>query len=875
MKRPFSVIAGLLLAAMPVMAQTSFDSRIHADFQKKKEALPHGDLFNVFQKQLTQEERDALTFYYAYMPVGDITDYSGDFYLENVRTSLATRKETSWGKNIPDDIFNHFVLPIRINNENLDRARMVFHDELMPRIKDLSMHDAVLEVNHWCHEKVSYQPADARTSAPLASVKTAYGRCGEESTFLVAALRAVGIPARQVYTPRWAHTDDNHAWVEAWVDGKWHFLGACEPEPVLNLGWFNLPASRGMLMHTKVFGAYNGPEEVMRTTANYTEINIIGNYAKFEPLTVKVIDEKGVAVEGASVQFKIYNYAEFFTVHTVLTPKDGTANLSAGLGDMIVIATKGDKFGIRKVSFGKEREAILKLDHHTGEEFSFPVDLLPPPAKLNLPEVTPEQRAENDRRFNLEDSIRNAYIATFPNAEAIQKFATANGYKAEDIQKYIVASRGNHAEIMGFLKKAAEKKYEARALELLATLSAKDLRDTPEDILNDHLYHTSMTSDAAKVLAPRIAGEMLSAYRSFFQKEIKASDARRYRKAPEKLAEWCLKNITLRDDLCCVGTFISPAGVWKSRTADRISRDIFFVAVARSLEIPAWIDGVTGNVFYQKDGKDIKVNFESGISGAAETGTLKLSYSSIPQLDDPEYLRHFTLSKFNNGRFDLLNYPDFAKWSSLFKDGASIDTGYYMMVTGSRLADGGVLAQVSLFNIHKNQTKEEKLTVRDNTEEIMVIGNFNSESKFIETTSGKETSILNSCGRGLYVLAILGVGQEPTDHTLKDIAVKAKEFDECGRKMVLLFQSREAYNKYLKAPVPGLPEHVVWGIDTDGSIQKDLLEALHLEANTPLPLFIIGDTFNRIVFTSHGYTIGLGERLLKVINKITEEEVQQ
>ena len=37
---------------------------------------------------------------------------------------------------------------------------------------------------------------------------------------------------RQGYTPRWAHTDDNHAWVEAWVNGKWYFLGACEPEPV-------------------------------------------------------------------------------------------------------------------------------------------------------------------------------------------------------------------------------------------------------------------------------------------------------------------------------------------------------------------------------------------------------------------------------------------------------------------------------------------------------------------------------------------------------------------------------------------------------------------------------------------------------------------
>lgn len=215
-------------------------------------------MFSVFRQQLTQEERDALTFFYAYMSVGDITDYSGDFYLENVRSSLSTRKETTWGKTIPDDIFSHFVLPVRINNENLDRARMIFHDELMPRLKGLSMHDAVLEVNHWCHEKVNYQPADARTSAPLATVKTAYGRCGEESTFLVAALRSVGIPARQVYTPRWAHTDDNHAWVEAWVDGEWHFLGACEPEPVLDLGWFNAPASRGMLMHTKVFSYYQG-----------------------------------------------------------------------------------------------------------------------------------------------------------------------------------------------------------------------------------------------------------------------------------------------------------------------------------------------------------------------------------------------------------------------------------------------------------------------------------------------------------------------------------------------------------------------------------------------------------------------------------------
>ena len=108
-----------------------------------------------------------------------------------------------WGKEIPDEVFRHFVLPIRVNNENLDDSRRVFYGELKDRVKGLPMKDAILEVNHWCHEKVVYRPSDARTSSPLASVKTAYGRCGEESTFTVAALRAVGIPARQVYTPRW------------------------------------------------------------------------------------------------------------------------------------------------------------------------------------------------------------------------------------------------------------------------------------------------------------------------------------------------------------------------------------------------------------------------------------------------------------------------------------------------------------------------------------------------------------------------------------------------------------------------------------------------------------------------------------------------
>lgn len=317
------------------------------------------DCFNVKGLGANGVETEALQFLYAYMPMADETDYSTDFFLANVRKSLQARQEMAWGSQVPEREFRHFVLPVRVNNENLDSFRIVYYDELKNRVKGLGMKEAILEVNHWCHEHVTYQPADARTSAPMATMRTTTGRCGEESTFAVAALRAIGIPARQVYTPRWAHTDDNHAWVEAWADGQWYFLGACEPEAVLNLGWFNAPASRALLMHTRAFGDYDGPEETVLRTSNYTEINLISNYAKVSRADFKVVDTQGNPVADARVDFKIYNYAEFFTAVTKYTDAKGATFLTAGLGDMIVWASKNGKYGYKKVTFGKDREVTI------------------------------------------------------------------------------------------------------------------------------------------------------------------------------------------------------------------------------------------------------------------------------------------------------------------------------------------------------------------------------------------------------------------------------------------------------------------------------------------------------------------------------------
>ena len=122
-----------------------------------------------------------------------------------------------------------------------------------------------------------------------------------------------------------------------------------------------------MLMHTKVFGRYKGAEEIMYETPNYTEINVIENYAPTAKAVITVADAGGNPVEGAKVEFKVYNYAEFYSVATKYTDISGQASLTAGKGDMLVWASKGEVFGFGKLSFGKEKELTLVLDKKPGD----------------------------------------------------------------------------------------------------------------------------------------------------------------------------------------------------------------------------------------------------------------------------------------------------------------------------------------------------------------------------------------------------------------------------------------------------------------------------------------------------------------------------
>lgn len=845
-----------------------YREQVQQQFQKRKEmaAGRSQQLFSIFdQPGLSTEKKEALEFLYAYMPLSDLADYDGEFFLNQVEYAFKARDYFDWGKTIPDDIFRHFVLVYRVNNENLDSARMVFFDELKDRVKGLTMEQAVLEVNHWCHEKVTYRGTDGRTSSPLALAKTSWGRCGEESVFTTAALRAVGIPARQCYTPRWVHTDDNHAWVEVWVDGKWHYIGACEPDAELDVAWFSAPVKRAMMVHTNVFGLYNGPEEKNVQTELYSIINLLSNYTETRDVKVKVVDESGKPVDGATVKFNVYNYAEFYPIATGTTNTEGAASIVSGMGDLYVWVNKGDLFGYGKSTIDSG-ELTITIAAGENKEYEEPI-IMEVPAEQTVKELPAEKIAENAKRLAYEDSIRNAYMATFINEEAARKFATDNGLMGDKVWDYLSKSQGNQKEIMDFL---TAKKDNGYLYPFMESLKDKDLRDTPANYLADHLIQgdgvsLQMTEHdkryAQYVLSPRIALELIRPWRSFFKKELTEDFVNKSRSDIQEVIKYVKNNIKVDDDQNYFKCPITPQGVYELKIADSKSRDIFFVALCRSMDILSRIDPVTGRPQYLKAETNTwtDVFFDEQATEKAK-GTISFT-DAKGNIVKPGYSSHFTIARFDNGSFVTLNYRGDIK---SLPAKVSADAGYYRLMIGSRANNGSVTINTQYFTLKEKDNKsfEIKLPVVENGIQVQGIVDPNT---LVTLNNGDKPSLKNLMRKKGLIICFADPDKEPTKHILQDLPAVKDLLEKWDGGIIFAVPNDKQSTAFDPSVFKGLPEQSIWIVDENRALLNNVASALQIDFSNNFPLVIYLSSNGGILYSSQGYRIGIGEDIVRTI----------
>lgn len=855
------------LAGMQVMFQK----------QQKLASNRSQQLFDIFKNPLTGEEKQALEYLYAYIPLSDLADYDGDFFLNQVKVILKAHSEMTWGKAIPEDVFLHFVLPLRVNNENLDQFRVVMYDEIKKRISGMNMHDAALEVNHWCHEKVTYRGSDDRTSSPLASVKTSFGRCGEESTFTVTALRTIGIPARQVYTPRWAHSDDNHAWVEAWIDGKWYFMGACEPEPDLNMGWFAEPARRAMLVHTRAYGAYIGNDPVIDNQQRFAELNLIRNYAAAKSIFVKVISTDNKPVPNANVEYQLYNYAEFYPIAKGKTDQNGISSIITGLGDLLIWAYEGEKWGYKKISVDKMDSVTVVITDRNSNSLTENFDFIPPVEKNPLiTKTTQKDRDYNTWRLQQEDSIRTLYMSTFKDSVWVSGFAAKQGLNAERLLPIFNKSYGNWQEISDFITGTPDFQKDW-AIWVLEVISEKDIRDTKAEILKDHLVNSFNSNNPAPgldkdffaryVMNGRISNEMMLPWRGFLQKQFTADLTKQFKSDINALVDWIKVNIKTDDTANLHSRApLSPRGVYELRLADRHSRDIFFVAVCRSFGQAARINPATSLPQYFNGTEWINVAFEPVTENIAEKGFIH--FVNPDENFDPKYAINFTIARYNAGVYRSLEF-DYGMKISDFETKTEIEAGKYLLVTGNRQPDGSVLSSVTFFEIPAKIVTDVNVVIRQDYSPAEPWAKINpAVYKFNKYATSEVLELKDLASQKGAILIWIDPDKEPSKHVLADIPAVKDLIEKWGGGMLFLFPAEKVSSSFKPSSFPNLPSQSTFAYDKKAKMLTEIGYLCKRDNHNSLPVIVITDKNGYLVYYSEGYKIGIGEQIAKALTTL-------
>lgn len=825
-------------------------------------------------KECEAPERELLMFYYATMPLSDAFTYDFSLFQRFAAHACFLREETAWCAALPEEIFLHDVAYYRVNSERIEDCREFFWEQVSPLVKKKGMKDAVLEANLWCASCASYEASDERTQSALSVWRSGSGRCGEESVFLVSVLRSLGIPARQVYVPRWAHCDDNHAWVEVWIDGNWHFLGACEPEAILDRGWFIHAASRAPLIYARTFSDYGLEGEIAGRDGCVCFLNVTARYAPVRKLRIRVEGENKEAAAGAEVSLYLLNMAEWSRVLGIKSGKDGEAHIWLGKGDVLVSAERDGKSGVRLVH-GEEGEAVIRLEQegtvltHGWQEWEM---IAPKDTPMGWPAPTEEEKRGLRPLLDKAVSLRERKLAGY------RKEAERVAAKHPGEESILSLAKGNVGKVAFFLE---EPGWSEERRMLLHELSDKDALDLDPAVLRLHLEHAMAIRErirlgrraekkavwgkvseeifAAYCLNPRVLTEELTSYRERIEAYFTQEQKRRFRERPEELwehLEGCLDFDAAQDYDTLL---ISPPAALQGGWADERGKRVLFVAACRTLGIPARLNPVTGRPEYLEWECWKDADGKSGLGAAEEKACLLLDAENMK---DWKYGQNWTIGKLCGAEFETQNYEGLRPLEGRIR--LTLWPGIYRLITVARMPNGNQYAAAVCFELKAGEAKRVKLYRQQGKLTDMRMKNQLPDFE-VKDQTGKESCISNFLFGSVSLLIFLKEGEEPTEHVLGELLAEKERLERSGCRLLLI------------AGLAGTPAGPLLAKLLKEIPGAQLLEDENLENAEPvarrmyvdpdkLPLLVAGDELGQGIYACSGYHVGSVSLALELLN---------
>ncbi|WJH32630.1 hypothetical protein N6H14_20240 [Paenibacillus sp. CC-CFT747] len=480
-------------------------------------------------------------------------------------------------------------------------------------------------------------------------------------------------------------------------------------------------------------------------------------------------------------------------------------------------------------------------------------------------ETTPAEREENNRRLKEEDQLRAAYEATFVQEPEASQLAEELGLPGDRVWNVLRKARGNSKEIAAFLREETPA-FGGWALRLLEVINEKDLTDTFRPTLNEHLHgamevkgDTEDSIFASYVLNPRVLFEMLRPYRTFFRNAFYEVTS------PYELADRIRNDIKIMQGYTYYQGSATPRGSLELGAADRISRDILFVAAARSLGMPSRLEPGDRRPQYREDGNwhDAFPEMQSGASGAKPTSGRITLTGPVPEGEKAEYFLHYTLARHEEGMFRTLQYRFGA--DGLIGEILDVLPGTYRLTTGRRLTDGSVLIRLHTFKVGPGDSESVEVVLREEMQQPdAAYGELGDEAARWLAGSGTLSQWLN--GKGA-VLAWVEPDREPTKHLIREIRERKTDFDRWGGR-IALFAGDDKVNVPLgEHPWPDMPELAVFSSDAVYEGWNAVSAGLKDQLPMQFPIVLLVDPSGTVRYASAGYKLGRGEDLLRVISK--------
>ena len=820
--------------------------RIEKNYLEQTKSLPRffASIDEKIQK-CTEEVALACKYLYAFMPYSDIGNYPFEVFLDYAENGVQLWKENPQIADMPEDIFLNYVLFHRVNEEEIAPCRTFFRTEIGTRIQGMNFREAALEVNYWCAEEATYHCTDDRTLSALSVYRRGNGRCGEESVFTVNALRSVGVPARQVYAPKWSHCDDNHAWVEIWCDGKWYFLGACEPEEILNKGWFTNASSRAMMIHSRIFDTKIPEGEVIGRDGMVTMLNELKRYAVTKEITVSVKDDQGLPVEGTEVSFEVLNYSEYAPIAEKETDENGRAILTTGLGSLhiSVRACCNEEWLHAEKAMNTETEDSCEicLRHQTaGENAGYEkwtaADMFAPhdaPVNTDMPDS--EQKKRGNKRLAAANAHREQKVRNWRNPEC-ERF----------LQKEV-----------NRIEKAVAASYRE---DLLNVLTEKDRTDCLSDVLEEHLdlaisYHGMMNRDTfvSYVLNPRVDDEVLQKYRREIKNKFSRDEKQELRNDPSQIWKLVEKAVVSRPEKERSSVITTPAGCLNTCTGSFLSKKILFVAMARTLGVPARLNPHDRSMEYMENEKFVPV-----LAKTEKNSTLILKSGEDTQW---KYFQNWSIAKLENGRYVSLKLGTEAFENQHMN--LPLESGKYRILTSNRLPNGNMFANEYHFEIQPGETKEIDLVLREADLEDM-LENISMPEFTLRREDGSTVKASELTADGKHILAFLEEEKEPTEHILNEMMEQEEAFAGYAEKIIFVVRSKDALETPTLSKALKKLKNVQIYYDDFSEIINTLGRRMYVDPDK-LPLIIVTNGSLNGIYATSGYNVGTGDMLLRLM----------